>query len=73
MVSETITLTREVFNRGPRPVTRGWFHFFAALASVIDPPTTGAIAPRRADKAPAVLDQRSLGRLMSEASGERRR
>ncbi|SMG37481.1 hemolysin III [Corynebacterium pollutisoli] len=35
MVSETITLTREVFNRGPRPVTRGWFHFFAALASVI--------------------------------------
>ncbi|KMO09883.1 hypothetical protein NS228_25510 [Methylobacterium indicum] len=44
-----------------------------ALASVIDPPTTGAIAPRRADKAPAVLDQRSLGRLMSEASGERRR
>lgn len=35
MVSETITFTREVFNRGPRPVTRGWFHFFAALASVI--------------------------------------
>lgn len=35
MVSETITLTRELFNRGPRPVTRGWFHFFAALASVI--------------------------------------
>lgn len=35
MVSETITLTREVFNRGPRPVTRGWFHFFAALASVV--------------------------------------
>lgn len=35
MVSDTITLTREVFNRGPRPVTRGWFHFFAALASVI--------------------------------------
>ena len=35
MVSETITLTREVFNRGSRPVTRGWFHFFAALASVI--------------------------------------
>src|SRR5699024_8227547 len=32
-VADTITLTREMVNRGPRPVTRGWFHFFAAVAS----------------------------------------
>lgn len=30
-----IELTRSVLDRGPRPSTRGWFHFFAALASVI--------------------------------------
>ncbi len=41
-----------------------------ALASVVDPATTGAIAPRRADKA---YDQRGLGRLMSEAVGEGKR
>ncbi|GAB3699507.1 PAQR family membrane homeostasis protein TrhA [Corynebacterium nasicanis] len=34
-MAETITLTRHVFDRGARPVTRGWFHFFAALTSVI--------------------------------------
>ncbi len=44
-----------------------------ALASVVDPATTGAIAPRRADAAPARLDQRGLGRLMSEAAGEGKR
>lgn len=34
-MSDTITLSRSVLNRGPRPVTRGWFHFFAAVASVV--------------------------------------
>ncbi|TGD96272.1 hypothetical protein [Methylobacterium nonmethylotrophicum] len=43
-----------------------------ALAAVTDPATTGTLAPRRGD-APARLDQRGLGRLMSEASGEARR
>lgn len=32
---ETLTLTTRIIDRGPRPVARGWFHFFAALASVI--------------------------------------
>ncbi|MFH6782833.1 MULTISPECIES: hypothetical protein [Methylobacterium] len=44
-----------------------------ALAAAIDPPTTGTIAPQKAGTAPARLDQRSLGRLMSEASAEGRR
>ncbi|KMO18827.1 hypothetical protein [Methylobacterium platani] len=43
-----------------------------ALAAALDPPTTGTLAPRRADGSPARLDQRSLGRLMSQASGEGR-
>ncbi|TNC15024.1 hypothetical protein FF100_05510 [Methylobacterium terricola] len=44
-----------------------------ALAAAMDPPTTGALAPRKTTAAPARLDQRGLGRLMSEASGEGRR
>ncbi|AWB23525.1 hypothetical protein DA075_23680 [Methylobacterium currus] len=44
-----------------------------ALAAAIDPATTGAIAARKTEAAPARLDQRSLGRLMSEASGDARR
>lgn len=44
-----------------------------ALAAAIDPATTGTIQPRKAEAAPARLDQRGLGRLMSEASGEGRR
>ncbi len=44
-----------------------------ALAAAIDPPTTGALSSRKAAPAPARLDQRGLGRLMSEASGEGRR
>lgn len=34
-MAETITVTRTILDRGPRPTTRGWFHFIAALASVI--------------------------------------
>ncbi|MDO5513407.1 hemolysin III family protein [Corynebacterium sp.] len=34
-MSATLTLTREVFDRGPRPVTRGWIHLGAAVASVV--------------------------------------
>jgi hemolysin III len=33
-MAETITITRTLLDRGPRPATRGWFHFLAALASV---------------------------------------
>ncbi|GJD62707.1 hypothetical protein [Methylobacterium frigidaeris] len=44
-----------------------------ALAAAIDPPTTGTIQPRRAEAAPARLDQRGLGRLMSDASSDGRR
>ncbi|KMO26920.1 hypothetical protein ACQVP2_08940 [Methylobacterium aquaticum] len=49
-----------------------------ALAAIPDPATTGTIAPRKAEGKPgeikpARLDQRGLGRLMSEASGEVRR
>lgn len=32
---ETLTLITRFIDRGPRPVARGWFHFFAALTSVI--------------------------------------
>lgn len=31
----TLTITRDVFDRGPRPVTRGWIHFVAAVASIV--------------------------------------
>lgn len=54
-----------------------------ALAAIPDPATTGAIAPgkvgaksaeaKSADAKPARLDQRGLGRLVSEASGDTRR
>ncbi len=49
-----------------------------ALAAIPDPATTGAIAPSRvgaktAEAKPARLDQRGLGRLMTEASAEPRR
>lgn len=30
-----VELTRRVLDRGPRPVTRGWFHFFAAVLSIV--------------------------------------
>lgn len=30
-----ITLTRQIYDRGPRPITRGWFHLVAAWLSVI--------------------------------------
>lgn len=30
-----ITLTREIYDRGPRPITRGWFHLVAAWLSVV--------------------------------------
>lgn len=30
-----ITLTRQIYDRGPRPVTRGWFHLVAAWISVV--------------------------------------
>ena len=42
-MADTITITRTVFDRGPRPVTRGWFHFFAALASVISYAVAGGL------------------------------
>ncbi|MCF4128178.1 hypothetical protein [Methylobacterium sp. SyP6R] len=49
-----------------------------ALAAIPDPATTGTIAPGRvgaksAEVKPARLDQRGLGRLVSEASGDARR
>ncbi|QRE75060.1 hypothetical protein [Methylobacterium aquaticum] len=49
-----------------------------ALAAIPDPATTGAIAPGKAAAKPAEaksarLDQRGLGRLVSEASSDTRR
>lgn len=35
MVHMYVELTRTVLDRGPRPITRGWFHFFAAIMSVV--------------------------------------
>lgn len=35
MVESTITLTRQVFDRGQRPKTRGWFHFWAAIGALV--------------------------------------
>ncbi|MDO5670568.1 MAG: hemolysin III family protein [Corynebacterium sp.] len=40
----TTTITREVLDRGPRPLTRGWFHFFAALASVVSGSVLSTVA-----------------------------
>lgn len=34
-MSTTVTLTRVIADRGPRPLTRGWFHLIAALVSLV--------------------------------------
>ncbi len=43
-MADMITLTRQVLDRGPRPVTRGWFHFFAAVASVVSGSVLSTVA-----------------------------
>jgi len=43
-MADMITLTRQVLDRGPRPVARGWFHFFAAVASVVSGSVLSTVA-----------------------------